>query len=150
MMRLLYIGITMFTLMGLLGCSASKPDDLGIDDGQLKPCPSSPNCVSTQADTSDDEHYMAPIQYEGSTEDAKKKIMVVIDEMPRTEVLKNKDNYIHVTFTTRIMRFVDDVEFYLPPDEKLIHFRSASRVGYSDMGKNRDRMNTVKEKFAKQ
>ncbi|PSR00814.1 MAG: hypothetical protein BRD50_09615 [Bacteroidetes bacterium SW_11_45_7] len=88
--------------------------------------------------------------YQGSRESAQKKIMAVIDEMPRTKVLKDKENYIHVTFTTRIMRYVDDVEFYLPADDKLIHFRSASRLGYSDMGKNRERMNTVKEKFAKQ
>jgi uncharacterized protein (DUF1499 family) len=150
MMRLLLNGLVLFTLIGLWGCGASKPKDLGMNNGQFKPCPSSPNCVSTQADTSDEEHYMAPIPYQGSRESAQKKIMAVIDEMPRTKVLKDKENYIHVTFTTRIMRYVDDVEFYLPADDKLIHFRSASRLGYSDMGKNRERMNTVKEKFAKQ
>lgn len=150
MFKLMMYGFAFFTLMGLLGCGASKPKDLGVDNGQLKPCPSSPNCVSTQADTSNDEHYMVPIDYEGPREEAKEKLMTVIDEMPRTKVITNQDNYMHVTFTTLIFRFVDDVEFYLPADQNAIHFRSASRLGYSDLGANRRRMNQVKEKFAKQ
>lgn len=150
MVKRIMNGFLVLSLISLLGCGASKPEDLGVDNGQFKPCPSSPNCVSTQADTSDNEHYIEPIKYKITNEKAKKKLMDVIDQMPRTNVIKNQDDYIYVTFTTRIMRFVDDVEFYLPANNKVIHFRSASRIGYSDLGKNRERMNSVKEKFAKQ
>ena len=142
--------LLLLSLLALFSCSSTKPKGLGIEEGQFKPCPESPNCVSTQADTSDDEHYMAPIEYREDRENARKKLMAVIDNMPRTEITINREDYMHVTFTTLVFRFVDDVEFYFPPDEDVVHFRSASRVGYSDMGANARRMKKVKEKFLQQ
>jgi uncharacterized protein (DUF1499 family) len=84
---------------------------------------------------------MAPIPYAGSREAAMTQLITVIEGFPRTEILKRADNYLYATFTTGgFPHWVDDVEFYLPADQPLIHFRSASRVGYSDLGENRHRI----------
>ena len=147
MQKLIKDGLLLLTLCGLISCGGTKPEDLAVANAKLKPCPSSPNCVSTHADRTDQEHYISPIRYKESRQQAKEKLMAVIDEMPRTKLHANQDDYIHVTFTTLVFRFVDDVEFYLPNDARLIHFRSASRIGYADLGKNRRRMKNVKEKF---
>jgi uncharacterized protein (DUF1499 family) len=123
------------------GCTAMKPKNLGVTDGKLKECPDSPNCISTQS--SDPVHHMDPIVYRGDDKEAFDRIIKVINSMDRTKIITKTDNYIHAEYTTKLMRFVDDVEFYFDFKNKTIHFRSASRVGYSDMGLNRKRMNEV-------
>ena len=125
----------------------SKTKDLGVKDGMLAPCPSTPNCISTQGDPADTEHYMAPIKYEGTKEEAMQKIVDVVNSMERTKIITREDNYLYTTFTSKIMKYVDDVEFYLDDNAKLIHFRSASRVGYSDLGVNRARMEEIVKRF---
>jgi uncharacterized protein (DUF1499 family) len=67
--------------------------------------------------------------------------------MKRTSIITKKDNYIHATFKSRIFRFVDDVEFYFDDKEKIVHFKSASRVGHSDLGVNRKRMEEIRKRF---
>ena len=114
---------------------------IGITDGKFHPCPNSPNCVSTQS--SDRRHKIDPIKYNTSLEEAKKKILKIIDSLKRTRIITNSENYIHIEFRTAVFRFVDDVEFYFDDSEKLVHFRSAARLGYSDMGVNRKRMENI-------
>ena len=140
----------LFTLIILLlvSCSTSAPDGLGVLEGKLLECPSSPNCVSTMAPADDEEHYMEAIPYE-DLQEARIKLMDVLMETPRTKILTQNRTYLHVTFTTPIIRFVDDVEFYFDEEEKLLHFRSASRVGYSDLGANRRRMKNFKKAYLK-
>ena len=128
-------------------CSGTKPLDIGVKDGQFRDCPSSPNCVSTQ--TTSKKHKMNPIPYTQSLEEAKAKLLQVIADIPRTTVTENKDNYIHSEFKSKLMKYVDDVEFYFDDKQKVIHFRSASRKGYSDLGVNRKRMTAVTEAFGK-
>ncbi len=111
----------------------------------LKPCPQSPNCVSTQTDQEAKKH--DPIAYTGSMADAKARLMKAIDGMPRTSLKTEADNYLHYTFKTRIIPFIDDVEFLFDEEAKLIHYRSASRVGHSDMGANARRMGKVVAAF---
>ncbi|NDI35544.1 DUF1499 domain-containing protein [Chengkuizengella sediminis] len=118
---------------------------LGITEGKLAECPKSPNCVSTQ--TVDESKKMEPIPYTISNEKAMEKMKKVIKEMPRTNIVSEDNIYLHVTFTTKLFRFVDDVEFYLDEHEKVIHYRSASRTGYSDMGVNRKRMIEISKRF---
>ncbi len=128
-------------------CSGTKPTDIGVKSGQLKACPSSPNCISTQADKSDEKHYMAPLSYTGTMEAAKTKLVGIINDMERTTITENSGAYIHSEFMTPTMKFVDDVEFYFDDANKVIHFRSASRKGYSDMGLNRKRMEAITAAF---
>ncbi|MDP5277179.1 DUF1499 domain-containing protein [Chengkuizengella axinellae] len=112
----------------------------GVIDGKLAECPDSPNCVSTK--TMDGSKIMEPIPYTNSTE-AFEILVKVINEMPGTKIINQDSNYLHVTFTSRVFRFVDDVEFYFDEQEKFIHFRSASRTGYSDLGVNQERMDKI-------
>jgi len=128
-------------------CSGTKPTDIGIKSGQLKACPSSPNCISTQAAKDDKKHYMSPLTYTGTQEIAKTKLVGIINNMERTTITENSSTYIHAEFMTPTMKFVDDVEFYFDDANKVIHFRSASRKGYSDMGLNRKRMEAITAAF---
>ena len=121
---------------------------LGVDDGRLAPCPTSPNCVSSQTDQ--DSKLVEPFRYDGDRLAAKTKLLSVIAGFPRTHVEADDDRYIHVVFTTRLLRFKDDVEFYFAADEPVIHVRSASRVGYSDLGTNRRRVEALRKAFASQ
>jgi uncharacterized protein (DUF1499 family) len=122
----------------MMSIFSRKPTNLGVTNGRLAVCPASPNCVSTQAD--DAEHRMQPIPLTGSADEAMQRIQAVVAKMPRTKIVTAEDNYLHVEFQSALFRFVDDVEFLIDPDEQLIHFRSASRVGHSDFGVNRRRM----------
>jgi uncharacterized protein (DUF1499 family) len=138
--------VVVFVLTRLNVFSGKRPPNLGVTDGDLAPCPDSPNCVSTQAE--DDDHRMAPIPYTGSPEAAKGRLVSIVTSMPRTRVVEETPQYLYVEFRTAIMRFADDVEFYIDEAAGVIHFRSASRLGYSDMGVNRRRMEEVRRAFA--
>ena len=111
-------------------------------NNRLEPCPSSPNCVVSA--NGDEEHQIDPITYQGDRATAKETLLKVLSVVPRTEVIDSTDNYIHAESTSRIFKFVDDVEFYFPEDENVIHLRSASRVGESDLGVNRRRMEQIR------
>jgi len=124
---------------------AKSKKPIGIVNGKLHPCPKSPNCVSTQA--IDEKQKIEPINYSGSLEDAKMKIISIINSLKRSKIITNEENYIHVEFRTATFRFVDDVEFLFDDKEKLIHFRSRARMGYSDMGVNRKRMEKITKLF---
>jgi uncharacterized protein (DUF1499 family) len=127
-------------------CSGTMPSNLGLKKGRLAPCPDSPNCVSTQAQ--DGRHRIEPIRYSGTQEQAKQRLLQVISSMPRARIITDEANYLHGEFTSLIFRFVDDVEFFFDDQNKLIHFRSASRKGYSDLGVNRKRMEEIRKLFA--
>ncbi|HUI93584.1 MAG TPA: DUF1499 domain-containing protein [Chitinivibrionales bacterium] len=126
-------------------CSGTRPSNLGMQSGKLAPCPQSPNCVSTFA--SDKTHAIKPLTYTGTNVEAKQKLIRVIDSLPRTRIISDTGNYLDVEFTSFLWRFVDDVEFVLDDSTKTIQFRSASRLGYGDMGVNRKRMETIRAKF---
>ncbi len=108
----------------------------------LGSCPSSPNCVSTQAQ--DEGHAIEPIRYRKSRAEAKEALKEVIRSMPRTKLVEEDETYLHYEATSLLLRFVDDVEFLLDDETKTIHFRSASRTGYGDLGVNRKRMEQVR------
>jgi uncharacterized protein (DUF1499 family) len=133
----------LFAVPLLAGCGAEPPTDLGIEGGRLAPCPDTPNCVSTREEAEDTDHHMKPISFSGSPEEAMEAVAGAVEEMPRTEIVHNEDDYLRAKFTSRIFRFVDDVEFRADGETSLIDFRSASRVGYSDMGINRERMTEI-------
>lgn len=109
----------------------------------LAPCPGSPNCVSTQAQ--DERHAIAPFRYRKSRMEAKEALKAAIGTMPRTKLLEEDEAYLHYEFTSLLLRFVDDVEFLFDDETKTIHFRSASRTGYGDLGVNRRRMEKIRD-----
>ena len=91
---------------------------------------------------------MDPIRYKGSVEEARQKLLDIIGTFPRTTVVQNVANCLKVEFCSAIFSFVDDVDFEFDDAAKLIHFRSASRLGYYDFGVNRRRIETIIRQFS--
>lgn len=116
-----------------------------VTHGKLAPCPDSPNCVSSQS--SDSSHFVEPLSYPDSRAEAKTRLLKIIESMPRTQIISNTHLYIHAEVTSLLFRFVDDVEFLFEEESALIHVRSASRIGYSDLGVNRKRIEAIRQKF---
>ncbi len=131
----------------LIDVVSHRPKNLGVEQGQLAPCPESPNCISSQASETDSEHYMAPLELKRDVESAKKQMIEAIESMRGSKIIDDKGNYIYAEYTTPVMHFVDDVEVYIDEDENLIHFRSASRLGHSDLGENRERMEQLAKTY---
>jgi uncharacterized protein (DUF1499 family) len=139
--------IILFSFIFLTGCSGTAPK-LGLMGDQLTPCPSKPNCVSSQA--ADKEHYIPPISFTGTPQDAHDKLLQIVNALEQTKVTVVQENYIRVEFTSKIFKFVDDVEFYFPPtntEQIIINVRSASRIGYSDLGANQKRIEQIRIQF---
>lgn len=127
--------------------SGTRPDTIGVKDGQLAAVPSSPNCVSSQAPEGDAEHYIAPLTFSGSAGEAIAKAKSIVASMERTEIITESSNYLYAEFTTKLMGYVDDVEFYADDAAKTLHVRSASRLGKSDLGLNRQRIESIRAQF---
>ena len=126
--------------LGILvaGCTGSRPMNLGVHDGKLAPCPASLNCVSSQS--ADKDHAVAPFPFSGTPAEAMAKLKVVLSTMPRARLVTATETYVHAEFTSALFRFVDDAEFWFDERTRTIHLRSASRVGSSDLGVNRKRV----------
>ena len=131
----------------ITACWIGKSGELGVKDGRLKPCPSSPNCVSSLTSPQDRRHYIEPLSLEMPLHQTREVMKKALLSFPRTSVVREQRDYLHVEFTTRFLRFKDDVEIYLDEKHSQIHFRSASRIGYSDMGVNRRRIESLKKKY---
>ncbi len=126
--------------------SGTKPDNLGVNNGKLADCPNSPNCVSSQSPSSDETHFIQPLKYSSTSEKALTDLKAVIESEARTKIIKESSDYLYAEFKSALMGFVDDVEFYLD-STNTIHVRSASRLGQSDLGVNRKRVETIRTKF---
>jgi uncharacterized protein (DUF1499 family) len=137
--RLLICLIAIFLL-----CT-SLPSPLTAETSALNimaPCPTTPNCVvSKEADA---EHQIEPLTYQSDRDTAYADLLQVLTVVPRTVVTEKTDTYIRAESTSRVFHFVDDLEFYFPADEKLIQIRSAARVGESDLGVNRRRLEQIR------
>jgi len=131
--------------MLVTGCAGVRSATLGIKDGKLAPCPSTPNCVSSQS--SDREHAVEPLSFAGTATGAHAALRQIILSMKRSQIIIETDSYSHAEFTSAIFRFVDDVEFWFDENEKVIHVRSASRVGNSDLGVNRKRVEEIRARW---
>jgi uncharacterized protein (DUF1499 family) len=128
--------------------SGSRPDTIGVKEGRLAPCPKSPNCVVSQGDT-DAEHAIAPLTYDSDMAAAVAKLRETIAAQEGSEIIEQTDTYLYAEFTSKLMGFVDDVEFYFSPTEPgTIHVRSASRLGQSDLGVNRKRIEAIRAAFS--
>lgn len=136
------VPVSVFVLSALLGAPG---DSLGVTKDKLAPCLDSPNCVSTQS--RDRRHAMEPLPYLQTREASRERILSILKGMKRMEIVKQTESYIHAEFRTALWGFVDDVEFFLDDTDRVVHFRSASRVGYYDFGLNRRRMKEISGKY---
>jgi uncharacterized protein (DUF1499 family) len=127
--------------------SGKRPTNLGVTDGKFAPVPTSPNCVCSQAPSSDAEHYIAPFPLTGSPRDAIESLKAIVQSMDRTTIVESTDSYLYAEFTTKLMGYVDDVEFYADGASETIQVRSASRLGQSDLGLNRQRIEAIRAKL---
>jgi uncharacterized protein (DUF1499 family) len=144
------------TVLALLSLSARRPASLGIIEGRLGACPDSPNCVSTLAKTNGQHVKSFPLAIEQNaskndeevTRWAIERIAAIVSAMPRAKVVHQTDDYLHAEFTSGFFRFVDDVEFHIDLPAGVIQCRSASRVGHSDLGVNRRRVEAIRAALA--
>ncbi|MGD9056289.1 MAG: DUF1499 domain-containing protein [Desulfobacterales bacterium] len=112
---------------------------------KLLPCPDSPNCVSSLSDN--DKHFIKPFEYSDSLENARQKLIDILENSRGVRLARIESDYLHAEFRSSIFRFVDDVEFYFPAEGSIIHVRSASRMGYYDFGANRRRTERLRAAF---
>jgi len=126
----------------LNACTGTRPTNIGIQQGKFIDCPDSPNCVNTQSDQK--KAQIEAITFKGDWKETKTKLLKVLEEYPRTTIVKDDGKYLHVEFQSALWKFVDDVEFWIDDKAQQIHFRSASRLGHSDLGANRKRMEKIR------
>ena len=144
---LLIVGAVLIGQLGFL--QGKAPDNLGLRDGRLKPPSKTPNSVSSQAALHPD-HPMrayaeiAPLPFRGDGPATIAKIKAIVEAMPGAKVVKSEPDYLYVQFTTRIMKYVDDAEFWFDPAAQVVQVRSASRVGGKDFGVNRSRIEAIR------
>lgn len=129
--------------MPLLSCSGTRPTNLGVSNGQLAPCPSTPNCVSS--DASDADHRVESFPLGASPDGAWRDLLDAVKGLPRTTVVTETADYIHVECASAVFGFVDDLELHRRTSEGVVAVRSAARLGRSDMGVNRRRVEQLRE-----
>ncbi|RME99758.1 MAG: DUF1499 domain-containing protein [Chloroflexi bacterium] len=138
-------------LLGFIGARigvavvSGPPDNLGHKNGRLAPCPDTPNCVSSQA--ADAGHSIEPLAFSGSADDARARLLAALNTVPRLTVVTDDGNYIHAEARSLMWGFVDDNEFYIDEAAGVIHVRAAARLGVSDLGKNRQRIEAIRAAF---
>ena len=120
----------------LTACAGEPPQNIGVRDGRLSPCPESPNCVSSFE--SDEEHSIAALD---ATLAQIQRVVLALDE---ANIVEQSSDYMYVEFTSRLIGYVDDVEFLYDSASNQTHVRSASRLGYSDLGANRKRIEAIR------
>lgn len=138
--RLATRGLIFVGLLTLISCAGERPTTLGVQNNQLATCPDSPNCVSSFEQR--DSHAIVPLTGNIAA------VRATLEQMPQAVIVTDDGNYIHAEFTSRLMGFVDDVEFLADPAAGQVHVRSASRLGHSDLGVNRERVESIREQMA--
>jgi uncharacterized protein (DUF1499 family) len=127
--------------MPLFSCVGSRPTNLGVAASRLAPCPSSPNCVSS--DAQDSAHLVAAFALAMPAGDAWPAVGSSVKNLPRTRIITETSDYLHAECASAVFGFVDDLELHLRRAEGVIAVRSASRLGYSDLGVNRRRIENL-------
>jgi uncharacterized protein (DUF1499 family) len=134
--------------------SGKAPSHLGVREGRLKALPKTPNCVSSQADLSPGSPQIeyariAPLALQGDAKATIAKIAAIVGDLPGSHIVERRDDYLYAQFTTALMRFVDDIEFWIDPAEGMVQVRSASRVGRKDFGVNRARVENIRARLGR-
>lgn len=128
--------------------SGKRPRSLGLKDGKLAGCGQRLNCVSSQTDPGDAQRYVAPIPFRGIAAEALAAVRSAVERMPRARIVAQEANYLHAEFKSKLLGFVDDVEFTFDESAGLLHVRSASRLGRRDFGVNRRRVEALRGRFS--
>jgi len=136
----------MLCLAFLPACAGRVPENIGVHDGRLAPCPDTPNCVSSME--AREEKRVPPLVFREAPVAAMDCLAKLVQEHPRAEILQRGDGYLHVAFASRVFGFVDDVEFLLDADQGVIQLRSAARLGHYDFGVNRKRAEELRKHYA--
>jgi uncharacterized protein (DUF1499 family) len=139
--------IPIFIVLALMlaNCAANRQADANGKKGELAACPDRPNCVSSLS--KDKEHFIAPLTYEGPLAEADARLLSVLEQMKGAKIVSRTDTTIHAEFTSTVFGFVDDVDFRFDAADRRIDLRSASRVGYTDFGVNRKRIEEIRRRF---
>jgi uncharacterized protein (DUF1499 family) len=124
-----------------------RPGNLGARDGRLAPPKRTPNCVSSQADPADAEHYIAPLAFKGSAADAMAAAKRAVQSMERSKIIRAAGNYLYAEFRSKLLGYVDDLELLFDEKAGVFHVRSASRLGRKDFGVNRKRVEALRAKL---
>lgn len=132
-------------LLYLAGCSSQAPSGLGLHNGRLAPCPGTPNCVGSEYP--DSAGWIAPLSFSGPAPQAWARLQKQV-QAQGGQIESASDSYLWATYRSKLLRFIDDVEFRLDADQQQIQLRSASRLGYSDLGVNRKRIEALRSAFA--
>lgn len=125
--------------------AGKRPKNLGVSNGRLAACPGKPNCVSSQAESA--RQRVAPLRLSGGPDAAMKRLKEVVNNADGASLVEETANYLHFECASKLLGFVDDLEFYCDAENEVIHVRSASRLGYSDLGVNRKRVESIRRKF---
>jgi len=133
--------------MPLVSIPGKRPGNLGASEGRLAPCPSSPNCVSS--DAQDEAHRIAPFTITAPATRAWEAVRETVAGLPRTRIVSDTGEYLHAECSSPLLGFVDDLEIHLRAVEGILAVRSASRVGYSDLGVNASRVESLRERLQK-
>lgn len=150
-MKIVLIILVVLVLSGfigffVLGLMSQSGEAGGLVGGRLAKCPDKPNCVCTEFEA-DLTHYTEPVLISRSdTSGVLSGLKTVIQEMGG-KVQKEDSQYLAATFTSSFFRFVDDLEIRIDLDQKTIHMRSSSRVGHSDRGVNKKRIERLKKLY---
>ena len=139
--RVLRVG-ALLAASAAFACAGTRPTDLGLTQGALKPCPSSPNCVSSGAE--DEGHKVAPLALRAPAAAAWAEARTAVLALPRTVIVSEREGYLHAESTSALMGYVDDLELALSASGDCIEVRSASRIGYGDGGVNRERVEALR------
>lgn len=138
--------ISLVFFLSAFSCSSQAPNTIGLKDGKLRPCPDTPNCVSSEHH--DKKSYVQPLIFQGTPEIAWQALNTAVTDIGG-KIEQNDYPYLWATFQSRIFRFVDDLECRMDGANQAIHLRSASRVGYSDLGVNKRRVEKLRSRFRK-
>lgn len=142
------LAVHVFTASGDTVFSWKRPDDLGVKDGRLARPKSTPNCVSSQADSADAEHYIAPIAFTGNASAAMGAARKAVQGMDGATVIREDDAYLYAEYRSKVMKFVDDLELLFDAKAGVFHVRSASRLGRRDFGVNRARVEALRARLS--
>ncbi len=141
--RISVVAILAAMLLG--GCAVSVPNDIGVRDGVLAPCPDSPNCVCSER--GERNAPIDPLAFDDDPAGAFDRAATAVAAIGG-EIIERRGDYLHATFTTRFLRFVDDLELRLDAAGGVIHVRSSSRVGYYDFNVNQKRAARLRDAYA--
>ena len=144
--RVINFAFSLFLCLLIISCSGGPPAvKLGINNSKLTNCPTSPNCVSS--DAADADHHIEPFHLVESPVEVWRMTQTFVAALPRTKIITAESNYLHAECRSALFGFVDDLELHLRSEERMMAVRSAARLGYADFGVNRKRVEQLRSEL---